>query len=158
MKKFIVAIFAFSALSAFAAEVPVMDAALPVMTSSNTSADARFQMDKTTGEGTVIVTVTEMRWTNMGGGYSDQWGHWYPAPSTQMPVEIFRASTKVEGLNLHGDQIIFAGRDGDVNCGRLGESSVLHRPTIFLSGKCKLNASITGNWNNAHVNVTMTTK
>ncbi|MFL5785380.1 MAG: hypothetical protein ACJ76H_12255 [Bacteriovoracaceae bacterium] len=157
MKKFVVAIFAFSALSVFAAEVPVMDAALPVMSSYDTAADARFQMDKTTGEGSVIVSVTEMRWVN-GGGYTDQWGHWYPAPRMQMPVEIFRGSTKVEGLALHGDQIIFAGRDGDVNCGRLGESSVLHRPTIFLSGNCKLNATISGNWNNAHVTVSMTTK
>lgn len=156
MKTFVIALLALSA-SAFAADIPVMDAALPVMDTYNAQVDARFQMDTTTGEGSVVVTVSEMRWTTMGGGY-DQWGHWYPGPRVQMPVVIFKQSAKVDGLALHGDQVVYAGRDGDVNCGRLGQSTVLHRPTIYLSGKCNLNGSITGNWSNAHLSVIMNTK
>ncbi len=157
MKKFVIALLALSTSLAFAAEVQILDAALPVMDSYNSSVDARFQMDTTTGEGSVVVSVSELRWTHMGGGY-DQWGRWYPGNRMEMPVIIFKQSVKVEGLALHGDQVIYAGRDGDVNCGRLGQSSVLRRPTIYLSGKCKLSGKVTGNWNNARVNVVMNTK
>lgn len=156
MKKFIVALLALSMGSAFAVEIQVLDAALPVMSSYNSQVDARFQMDKTTGEGSVVVTVSEMRWTTMGGHY-DQWGRYYPH-RVNMPVVVFKESTKLEGLALHGDQVIYAGAEGDVNCGRLGESRVLRRPTIFLTGKCKLSGRVTGNWNTARVNVIMKTK
>lgn len=154
MKKFVIAL-AFSMARAFAAEVQIMDTAVPVLM-SHATADSRFQMDSTTGEGSVVVTVTEQRWTEMGG-YYDQWGRYYPN-RVSMPVVVFKDSVRVEGLALHGDQVIYAGRDGDVNCGRLGQSSVLRRPTIFLTGKCKLKSKLTGNWNNSRITVTMTTK
>ncbi len=154
MKKFI-ALLVFSMASAFAAEVQIMDAALPMITGSS-SVDARFQVDKTTGEGSVVVSVSEMRWTDMGS-YCDQWGRCYPN-RVNMPVMIFKDSVKVEGLALHGDQVIYAGAEGDVNCGRLGQSTVLRRPTIYLTGKCKLSSKVTGNWNSARVNVKMITK
>ncbi len=156
MKKFVIALFALGTLSAFAAEITVMDSALPMISSYDAMVSARFQMDRATSEGSVVVTVTENRWTDMGGSY-DQWGHYYPR-RVNMPVVVFNESAKVEGLALQGDQVVYAGRDGDVNCGRLGESSVLHRPTIFLTGKCKLSGRVTGNWSNSRVNVTLTTK
>ncbi len=142
--------------SAFAAEMTVMDTALPLMSTYDSSADARFQVDSTTGEGSVTATVTEFRWVIMGGNY-DQWGRYYPN-RVQMPTVIFKESVKVEGLALHGDQVIFAGAEGDVNCGRLGQSTVLRRPTIFLTGKCKLQTKITGNWSKAHLKVILITK
>ncbi|MES2526352.1 MAG: hypothetical protein V4598_04670 [Bdellovibrionota bacterium] len=156
MKVFIVSLLAFSMASAMAAEVQIMDAALPLINSNQSSATAKFQVDKTTGEGSVSVSVSEMRWTDFGGGY-DQWGRWYPN-RVNMPVVIFSDSVNVEGLSLHGDQVIYAGRDGDVNCGRLGQSSVLRRPTIYLTGNCKLTTKITGTWSTARLQVTMTTK
>lgn len=155
MKKFI-AILAFSMASAFAAEVQIMNEALPIISAYNSTVDARFQVDKTTGEGSVVVSVSEQRWTDMGMN-CDQWGRCYPN-RVNMPVMVFKQSAKVEGLSLHGDQVIYAGAEGDVNCGRLGESSVLRRPTIFLTGKCKLSGKITGNWGSSRVNVIMTTK
>lgn len=155
MKKFI-ALLVLSMTSAFAAEVQIMDEALPLITGYNSTADSRFQVDKTTGEGSVVVTVTEQRWTDMGN-YCDQWGRCYPN-RVNMPVIVFKESVKVEGLSLMGDQVIYAGAEGDVNCGRLGQSSVLRRPTIFLTGKCKLSSKITGNWSTARINVIMTTK
>ncbi len=154
MKKFVIAL-AFSMASAFAAEIQIIDASIPGVTGP-ASVDSRFQMDKTTGEGSVVVTVTEQRWTDMGG-YCDQWGRCYPN-RVNMPVVVFKDSVKVEGLSLHGDQVIYAGQDGDVNCGRLGESSVLRRPTIFLSGKCKLSGRVTGSWTSSRLKVIMTTK
>ena len=156
MKSLVIALIALSA-SAFAAEVQIMDAALPSINTFDASVDARFQMDTTTGEGSVAVSVSEMRWTEFGGGY-DQWGRWHPGNRVNMPVQVFKKQVKVEGLALHGDQVIYAGRDGDVNCGRLGQSSVLRRPTIYLTGNCKLSGTVTGNWNNSRVNVIMTTK
>lgn len=156
MKSLVIALFALCT-SAFAAEIQIMDAKLPMINSYDSTVDARFQMDTTTGEGSVAVTVSEMRWTQMPGGY-DQWGRYYPGQRYQMPVVVFKETTKVEGLALHGDQVIFAGRDGDVNCGRLGQSSVLRRPTIFLTGNCKLNGKVSGTWSDARVNVIMTTK
>jgi hypothetical protein len=156
MKTFIALLLTFGTALAFAADIPVMDAALPVMSNYDSDVDARFQMDRESGEGSVVVTVSEMRWTDMGGSY-DQWGHYYPH-RVMMPVVIFRESAKVEGLALHGDQVIYAGRDGDVNCGRLGTSTVFNRPTIYLTGNCKLSGAISGNWNAARVNVIMKTK
>jgi hypothetical protein len=154
--KFIVALLALGLSSAFAADIQIMEAALTHVSAYDTQVEARFQMDKTTGEGSVVVNVTEMRWTTMGG-YCDQWGRCYPQ-RVNMPVTVMRESVKVEGLALHGDQVIYAGAEGDVNCGRLGQSSVLRRPTIFLTGNCKLSGRVTGNLNNARVNVIMTTK
>lgn len=156
MKSLVIALLAISA-SAFAADIQIMDAKLPMINSYDSSVDARFQMDTTTGEGSVVVTVSEMRWTQMPGGY-DQWGRYYPGQRVNMPVVVFKDSAKVEGLALHGNQVIYAGRDGDVNCGRLGQSSVLRRPTIYLSGNCKLNGKVTGPWADARVNVIMSTK
>ncbi len=156
MKKFIVSLLALSMSSAFAADIQIMDAELPLINSNQSSATAKFQVDKTTGEGSVSVSVSEMRWTDFGGGY-DQWGRWYPN-RVNMPVVVFTGSEKVEGLSLVGDQVIYAGAEGDVNCGRLGQSSVLRRPTIFLTGNCKLSAKITGTWSNARLQVIMTTK
>ena len=155
MKKFI-ALLVLSMASAFAAEVQIMDEALPMMTTFNSTVDARLQVDKTTGQGSVAVTVTEQRWTDMGT-MCDQWGRCYPN-RVNMPYIVFSKSVDVEGLALHGDQVIYAGEAGDVNCGRLGESSVLRRPTIYLSGNCKLTGKVTGNWHSARVNVIMTTK
>ena len=156
MKRFIVSLLAFSMASAMATEVQILDVALPLINTQESSARAKFQMDKTTGEGSVVVSVSEMRWTDFGGGY-DQWGSWYP-DRIKIPFIVFSDSVKVEGLALHGDQVIFAGAEGDVNCGRLGQSSVSSRPTIYLSGKCKLSTKITGTWSNARLQVTMNTK
>lgn len=155
MKKFF-ALLVLSMASAFAAEVQVMDEALPVISGYNATVDARFQVDKTTGEGSVLVTVSEQRWTDMGN-MCDQWGRCYPN-RVNMPYTVFSKEEKVEGLSLHGDQVIYAGAEGDVNCGRLGQSSVLRRPTIYLTGKCKLTSKITGNFGSSRVVVTMKTK
>lgn len=156
MKKLIVSLLALSMSSAFAADIQIMDTELPLINASQSSATAKFQVDKTTGEGSVSVSVSEMRWTDFGGGY-DQWGRWYPN-RVNMPVVVFTGSEKVEGLTLMGDQVIYAGAEGDVNCGRLGQSSVLRRPTIFLTGNCKLTTKITGTWSNARLQVIMKTK
>lgn len=156
MKKIISAFLAFTSATAFAATVEIMEANLPMMSTYDASVDARFQMDTRSGEGSVVVTVTEMRWQDMGG-YYDQWGRWYPN-RVNMPVTVFKDTVKVEGLSLHGDQVIYAGEEGDVNCGRLGQSTVLRRPTIYLTGNCKLSGKISGNWSSARVNVIMTTK
>ncbi len=156
MKTITALLLALSMGSAFAADIQILDADLPTISSYDAQVDARFQMDTTTGEGSVVVTVSEMRWTNMGG-YYDQWGRYYPR-NVRMPVLVMKDSVKVEGLALHGDQVIYAGAEGDVNCGRLGLSTVLRRPTIFLTGNCKLSGRVTGNWNTARVNVMMKTK
>lgn len=156
MKKFVVALLALGISGAFASEVQILDAQLPMINTYDSSVSAKFQLDKTTGEGSVVVTVSEMRWTEMGG-YYDQWGRYYPN-RVNMPVVVYGATERVEGLALHGDQIIYADRDGDVNCGRLGQSSVLRRPTIYLNGNCKLVSSVTGNWSTARVSVKMITK
>ncbi len=156
MKKFVIALLALGMFSAFAAEITVLDSAIPGLSTYDAMVSSRFQMDRASGAGSVIVTVTENRWQDMGGSY-DQWGHYYPR-RVNMPVVVFNESVKVEGLALQADQVIYAGRDGDVNCGRLGESSVLHLPTIFLTGKCKLSGHVSGSWSNSRVNVILTTK
>jgi hypothetical protein len=159
MKKFVVAMLALTIGSAFAAEVQIMNADLPYVVARDTFAETRFQMDSRSGEGSVVVTVNEWRDTGYGdgGNYDPNGGGWFPNPN-RMAVIIMKKSVKVEGLALHGDQVIYAGEEGDVNCGRLGKSPVLNRPTIYLTGNCKLNGTIVGNGRDAQVNVTMTTK
>ena len=39
--------------------------------------------------------------------------------------------------------MIYNGVNGEVNCGKLGLSRVLRRPTLYLSGTCELKSYIT---------------
>ncbi len=117
--------------------------------------DASFQMDETTGAGFAHVTVTQQfyspyNWPNgggYGGGYThcSPYGGCIPAPMPQPIPEyrvVFEKTVAIQGLSLHGDAIVFAGANGDVDCGMMGYTRVFHRRAIFLSGNCSLTTSM----------------
>lgn len=163
MKKILVASsLLVSAVSAFAAEVVVLDKQIPTTARYMTTADARFQVDQNTSEGFVDVTVTEER--SMYNPYPgpigcDQWGRCHPNRMPMpMPVVIFSERVKVEGLMLMGETVMYHGADANVDCGRLGVSRVFRKPTIYLNGNCKLKTEITGNFANQRVVVKLKTK
>lgn len=141
MKKFILAILVLSASLVHAGEVTVLDVEY-TRGLYNTRIDARFFMDKATTEGFANVTVTEDHYVYTGNG---PWGPWGgPMGPTYYPVVILKDSVKIDGLMLMGDKVIYHGAEGDVNCGTLGESRILKRPTLYLTGKCQLQARIRG--------------
>ncbi len=156
MKKFILAALVLCTSMVYAAEVVVMNEDIRLMSNNFTSVDARFHMDQTTGEGFVKVTVTEER-PDYGGGYYDHMGRWYPN-RMPMPVVIFQESAKIDGLMLMDDKVIYHGAEGDVDCGKMGVSRVFKKPTIYLSGNCKLSGNISGRYNDTKVVVVLKTK
>jgi hypothetical protein len=125
-----------------------------VGTSRADAVDASFQMDETTGMGYAHVTITQeiyspYNWPNgggYGGGYNcTPYGGCFPAPMPRPMPEmrvVYDKTVAVQGLSLHGDSMIFAGTNGDVDCGTMGYTRVFHRRAIFLSGNCSLTTSM----------------
>lgn len=162
MKKFLLAsLLMVSAVSAFAAEVIVLDKEMGGLTGYPTSVDARFQVDQNTSEGFADVTVYEERPDYGGRGpvMCDQWGRCYPQRMPMpMQVIVHTQKVKIEGLMLMGETVMYHGAEGNVDCGRLGVSRIFRKPTIYLNGNCKLTGSVTGNWRNSRLVVKLKTK
>ena len=156
MKKLILAFLVLSVSIVHAAEVTILEAEVPRLESFNTMVDSRFQMNQSTGEGFVQVTVTENR-PQWGGGHYDQWGRHYPH-RTEMPVVVFQDTVKVDGLMLMNDEVVYHGTEGDVICGKMGLSRIFKRPTIYLNGNCKLTGRLSGRTFQKKVIVTLKTK
>lgn len=161
MKKFILAaLMICSTVSAFAAEIVLLDTQIPSRAYFMTYASTRIQVDQNTSEAFVDVTVTEERpMHNPGPGWCDQWGRCHPNRMPMpMQVEIFSQRIKVEGLMLMGDRLVFQGEQADVDCGYLGVSRVFRKPTLYLNGNCKASANIVGNYRDQRVVVKFKTK
>ncbi len=156
MKTLILAFLVLSVSIVHAAEVTVLEAEVPRLESFNTMVDSRFQMNQSTGEGFVRVTVTENR-PHWGGGHYDQWGRHFPH-RTEIPVLVFQDTVKVDGLMLMNDEVVYHGAEGDVVCGKMGLSRIFKRPTIYLNGNCKLTGRLSGPSYHKKVIVTLKTK
>ena len=106
----------------------------------HTQADAKFFMDTQTGIGYADITVTEyVRDTFPRRPICDRWGC-YPAPApAPFPRTILSERVMVPGLTLENNQMIYRNDTAEINCGRLGYSRVLRRPTLYLTGNCELN-------------------
>ena len=153
MKKFFVAALVLCSAVVNAAEVTVLDKSIILMNTYRTIPDARFQMDKASGEGFVKVTVEQERQTviyNYPGSYpGPHYPGRYPYPGDhRMPqviterFTVFEDMVKVEGLALVGDKVMYHGVEGAVDCGTMGVSRVFKVPTIYLNGNCKLTSRI----------------
>lgn len=135
---------------AFAAErVVLLETQVPY-TMDYTQSGAKFFMDTNTGMGYADVYVDEYRRDvyPYPGGYPggvrcDRWGC-YPTPvPTPQVFRILSKRVEVPNLNLVDKEMIYNGVNGEVNCGKLGLSRVLRRPTLYLSGACELKTYIT---------------
>ncbi len=155
MKKFILALMLVCTGIVNAAEVTVMNENVLGLGSYFSTVDARFIIDQTSGEGFVKVTVTEERPDR--GGWYDQYGRWYPN-RMPIPVVVFQETAKIDGLTLVGDQVIYQGAEGDVDCGKMGVSRVFKKPTFYLNGNCKLSGSIKNTRTSSNVVVVLKTK
>jgi hypothetical protein len=155
MKKFILALMLVCTGIVNAAEVTVMNENFLGIGSSLAIVDARFQIDQTTGEGFVKVTVTQE--SPGRGGWYDQYGRWYPN-RMPIPVVVFQETAKIDGLTLVGDQVIYQGTEGDVDCGKMGVSRVFKKPTFYLNGNCKLSGSIKYTSTSSNVVIVLKTK
>lgn len=160
MKKMFFAALLVAASLANAAEVTVLEAALPAARAFRTDVDAHFFMDTDTREGFVNVTVTEERTVYrphhsgscpLGSCFPDA----FPVTITRT---IFRDTVEVEDLTLMDNKIVFQAAEGEVECGTLGTSRVFKRPTIYLSGKCELNGKVVDTNEGTKVIVTLKTK
>lgn len=128
MKRLAVLTLALVSTFANAEAIKVLDVTLPTPSHFSTSSFARFYMNQQTGEGFAKVSTTD-----------------YPASSDDAPTTIFSKTVKIENLMLMGDQMVFRGTEGDVDCGKMGVSRVFKRPTIILSGNCSLQTKTNGN-------------
>lgn len=143
--KMFMALFVLTISLAHAHEVTIVDTIVH-RASFDDMLTARFQMNTTTGEGNVSVTLTEYQPAYPGPWGCDPYGRCYPRHRpAPMPITLFQQTVRVDGLVLHGDRVVFAAPEGDVECGKLGVSRVFKRPTIYLSGKCELISQINGN-------------
>ena len=140
----------------YASEVTILESSLTRVQNSYQTVNTRFQVNQTTGQGFVEVTVLENRYT---------WNHHYPGPGRggrhphpmpqPVPTVIYQNKVAVEGLMLMGDKLIYRDVDKDVDCGTLGLSRIFKRPTIYLTGNCKLTGKVDRRRN---LSVTLMTK
>lgn len=158
MKKFILLALIVASSIVNAAEVVVMEANLPVSSGMRSLVDSRFYMDTKTGEGFVKAAVSEERMEYPGGYWCSYDPYGRCIPTSRGPVmthvQVFKASKKIEGLMLMGDQAIYHSAEGNVVCGTMGVSRIFKVPTLYLSGNCKLVSSIVNN----KLTVTLKTK
>jgi hypothetical protein len=153
MKFILIASLILGTTFAQAADRNILDVNIPLSRSGD-SVDTSFQMNTSTLQGSVRVTVTQQRYeTNpfpgggYGGGYGGcPFGNCYPGPGggygrpfpqpMPVPVTIYEDLIPVSGLRLEGKQVMYDGENGAINCGYLGYSRIFKVPTIYLSGKC----------------------
>lgn len=138
MKLFTMALVLLSS-SVFADSVTVLETRIG-RSYDYTTADAKFFMDTETGMGYAQVTVTEyIRDDFPRRPICDRWGC-YPAPApAPFPRTILSERVEIPGLTLENNQMIYRNANAEINCGRLGYSRVLRRPTLYLTGSCELN-------------------
>ena len=129
MKRLAVLTLALVSTFANAETVKILDVTLDTPSySSSTASFARFYMNQTTGEGFAKISTTNT-----------------PASSDDFPTTILNKTVKIENLMLMGDQMMFHGAEGNVDCGKMTVSRVFKKPTILLTGKCFLQTKTVGN-------------
>lgn len=153
MKKLLIASLVLCVSAAQAADINILDVFIPLARTYD-SVNSSFQMNTSTGAGSVRVTVTEQRMdpfppfpggcrpTPYGGCIPD--GRPMPMPT---PYIVFDEMVPVAGLRLENKKVIYDGENGAVDCGTLGYSRILKIPTIYLSGNCSLINSLNRNGN-----------
>lgn len=153
--KFMILLGLFSLTSMLhASEVTVLESTLTRLENSYQSVSARFQVNQKTGQGFVEVTVVENRYTGGHHYPGPGWGGRHPIPQT-VPAVVYQNKVAVEGLMLMGDKLTYHDVSGDVDCGTLGLSRIFKRPTIYLTGNCKLTGKVDRRKN---LSVTLITK
>ncbi|MFP5385604.1 MAG: hypothetical protein ACLGHN_05955 [Bacteriovoracia bacterium] len=155
MKKMLMAaLFVFSSV-AFAGEVTVLETEVPRLHSRDRSTvDSRFYIDTESRKGYVKVKVSKEIW-NHHRHFPHRGRHDRHFPSY---VTVFEDTVKVDNLVLEGDQVMYYGAEGAVNCGTMGVSRVFKIPTLYLSGNCKLSGNIMRDGVEKKLIVTMKTK
>lgn len=113
MKAFIVLATLAASLSAFAAELPVME--VNSLKTRGAQLSTRFEVNLQDGTAGVSLTATKM--VHMGRNHHISTKTWEKA---------------VPELALVNDKLML----GDVDCGTMGETRVFRRPVLNLSGKC----------------------
>lgn len=137
---------------AYASDVTLMSANLP-HTRGQMMVDTKFHIDTEMREGYAKVYVDERVTVYVqdcgyyGGGYNPRYPQPYPGPYCRtIPQTQYRTvmtdKVKIEGMTMVGDDVIYHGENGDVNCGKMGRSRVFRVPTFYLSGKCELDGRI----------------
>ncbi len=153
MKNLILLVFALTSYAAMAKTITLLDTKIPTSYYFYTSASSKFYMDTKFGQGYAKVNVTEYERDQFPRrDRCDRYGC-YPAPS---PIPrsrtLFYDTIEIENLKMVDKQMIYMGENGEINCGHLGTSRVLRRPTLYLSGNCKLNTRL----NNGRLTVKLT--
>ncbi|HXH74699.1 MAG TPA: hypothetical protein VNJ08_07020 [Bacteriovoracaceae bacterium] len=129
MKKIVLVALMLTASLTYASEVTVLEAELPYV-KGLVAAGARFAANADRSQGYVNVSVTEL--TSNDG----------PDVPTQTMAIIFNKNVKVDGLEIVGDKVMYQGTEGAVECGTLGFTRVFKKPTIYLTGNCKIKADV----------------
>ncbi len=158
MKKSLFAALVLASSMAQAAEVVVLEAELPVVARGREFASSKFQMDTKTGEGFVKTTVTEevTVWTTETW-CTPQFCQSGPVART-VTNQIYSGSAKIANLVLMGDDAVYQGEEGNVVCGTMKPSRIFRVPTLYLSGKCKLETQVLRSNLEAKVVVTLRAK
>lgn len=126
MKRLVILTLALVSTLANAEVVKIVDTTLSH--NGSTSTFSRFFMDQNSGEGYAQIATT-----------------YYPASSDEVPEVIFSKTVKIENLMLMGDQAVYRGTEGDVNCGTLTVSRIFKKPTLILTGNCSFKSNTVGN-------------
>ena len=159
MKKTMIAALVLATSIANAAEVTVLKTQVATTPYSyNTTAFAKFAINFDTKETYAKILVTEEvinEWGGTPGHYPFPNGPWSPNRPMPSTMTVFSDSVKIDNLILVDDKLIYQGAEGEVECGTMGVTRVFKKPTLLLSGNCKLDADVT---RNGDLTVTFITK
>jgi len=140
-KSLIASALMFSSI-AFAAEVNVMNIAAERVRSQD-NIRANFHLDQASGQGSVQISVTRqviIPGDHMGGIN----GRMGDVNGGSFDLSILNDEAIVPGLTLEGDKAVFRSGSEAIECGTMGVSRIFKVPTLYLSGKCDLQAFKSG--------------
>ena len=142
MKKFVFLTLVLLTGPAMAERITLLDTRVPV--GYNSYATSKFYMDTQSEQGFAQVRVMEEYLDRYPGGgmRCDRYGC-YPAPAPIPRLRVIYSDTiEIDNLKLVDKEMIYSDGQREINCGKLGISRVLRKPTLYLTGNCKLVESL----------------
>ena len=130
----------------FAEEVEILNEVLHQVDTRNSKVVSRFQIDTIRSEFSANIKVFETRIILVGG------------KPIKVPVIVFEKISKIEGLAISDNKLIYQGLDEDIVCGTLSNGRFSNATQIKLTGLCTLSSRILRNLPEAKIVVKFVTK
>lgn len=146
MKIFFLIFCFFTSSILLAEEQEILNEVLHQVDTRNSKIISRFQVDTIRSEVLANVKVFETRIMLVGGR------------PIKVPVIVFEKISKIEGLVISENKLIYQGLDENIVCGTIANGRFSNTTQIKLTGPCALSSRILRNFPQARIVVKFVTK